>query len=177
MQRYVVVGGGISGLATAWELSERVPGAQITVLESSERVGGKIRAGELAGLSVDVGAEAVLARRPEAIELIEQVGLGADLVHPAATTASVWSRGALHPMPQRTLMGVPAQPRLLAGLLDEDELCRAEHEELPGPTDEEDVATGSWSPCSAGCMPVTPGRSPPPPLCRPCSRRTAAGSR
>jgi oxygen-dependent protoporphyrinogen oxidase len=142
MQRYVVVGGGISGLAAAWELSERVPGAQITVLESSERVGGKIRAGELAGLSVDVGAEAVLARRPEAIELIEQVGLGADLVHPAATTASVWSRGALHPMPQRTLMGVPAEPRLLAGLLDEDELCRAEHEELPGPTDEEDVAIG-----------------------------------
>ncbi|MGW4107612.1 FAD-dependent oxidoreductase, partial [Streptomyces sp. NPDC004976] len=65
--RAVVVGAGIAGLAAAHRLLER--GARVTVLEASDRVGGKLLPGEIAGARVDLGAESLLARRPEAVGL------------------------------------------------------------------------------------------------------------
>lgn len=112
----VVVGAGISGLAAAHELLARRPDAEVTVLEGSDRIGGKLRRVEVGGVVVDVGAEAMLARRPEAIELARAVGLTEDLVHPATTTAQLWNRGRLVPLP-RTLMGVPGDVSALASVL------------------------------------------------------------
>ena len=51
----------------------------------------------------------------EAVELAAAVGLDDRIVHPAAGTAAIWSRGALHPMPTGTLMGVPGDPGCGAG--------------------------------------------------------------
>ncbi|MEW9549402.1 protoporphyrinogen oxidase [Nonomuraea sp. NPDC050783] len=111
----VVVGGGISGLAAAWYLrqgaGERV---KVTVLEAGSRIGGKLHASEVAGVSVDAGAEAMLARRPEGIELARAVGLGDDLVHPGTTRSAIYSRGGLHAMPKGQVMGVPADLAELA---------------------------------------------------------------
>jgi protoporphyrinogen/coproporphyrinogen III oxidase len=75
-----VVGGGVSGLAAAWALagSGRV---RVVVLEASARTGGalaRVRLGER-GPVVDAGAESLLARRPEAVRLAQEVGLGDDL--------------------------------------------------------------------------------------------------
>ena len=64
-------------------------------------------------MPVDVGAEAMLNRRPEAVELARASGLGEDLVHPATIAANLWTRGELLPMP-RTLMGVPTDLKALA---------------------------------------------------------------
>jgi oxygen-dependent protoporphyrinogen oxidase len=55
----------------------------------------------------------MLNRRPEAVALAREAGLGERLVHPATAGASLWSRGRMRPMP-RTLMGVPTDARLLA---------------------------------------------------------------
>ena len=123
--RVVVVGGGISGLAAAWELSQRVPDARITVLDASDRPGGKLRLETVAGTRIDVGAESMLARRPEAVGLVEEIGAAALLTHPATTAAAVWSRGALHPLPKGTLMGIPGDPQAALGLLTADEVARA----------------------------------------------------
>lgn len=100
----VVVGGGISGLAAAWALAEA--GARVVVLEASGQVGGKLRTAAVAGVQVDVGAEAMLARRPEGVALARAAGLR--LIDALTTTASVRAGGALHPLPARTVMGVPA---------------------------------------------------------------------
>jgi oxygen-dependent protoporphyrinogen oxidase len=111
----VVVGGGISGLAAAHALLERASDAvDVTVLEGSPRVGGKLALTEVAGVTVDAGAESLLARRPEALELVHAVGLGADVVHPAVSGASVWSRGRLRPLPAGQVMGIPGDLRSLA---------------------------------------------------------------
>ena len=59
---------------------------------------GKLRSAEVAGLTVDVGAEAMLARRPEGLALATEIG--AEVVHPTAATSAVWSRGALRTMPR-----------------------------------------------------------------------------
>ncbi len=103
----VVVGAGIAGLTAAHELRRRHPGRPVVVLEGSDRVGGKLRLEEVGGVTIDVGAESLLARRPEAVALARDVGLGEDVVPPATTSARIWSRGALRPLP-RSVMGVPA---------------------------------------------------------------------
>jgi oxygen-dependent protoporphyrinogen oxidase len=108
-----VVGAGIAGLAAAARIRDERPDVEVVVLESSPEIGGKLRLGEVGGVVVDVGAEAMLNRRPEAVELARAAGLGDDIVHPATTAANLWSRGDLLPMP-RTLMGIPTDLKALA---------------------------------------------------------------
>jgi oxygen-dependent protoporphyrinogen oxidase len=139
--RVVVVGGGIAGLAAAYSLAED-PAYDVTVLESSPEVGGKLRLGEVGGVTVDVGAEAMLNRRPEATSLARQLGL--DLVHPATTSSRLWTRGALRLLP-RSVMGVPADLAQLAetGVLSDEGMARVREEPNLPPTelpDGEDVS-------------------------------------
>lgn len=137
MASVVVVGGGVAGLAAAWELSGA--GHEVTVLEATDRVGGKLRSAAVAGRSIDVGAESVLWRRPEARTLLGE--LGADVTHPARVPAAIWSRGALHPIPTGTLMGIPAHPEALEGLLTTGEVARATAEQ-PVEVDGDDAPLG-----------------------------------
>ncbi|MFI6079494.1 protoporphyrinogen oxidase [Streptomyces sp. NPDC051217] len=122
----VVIGGGIAGLAAADRLLSA--GARVTLLEATDRLGGKLRAGEIEGAPVDLGAESMLARRPEAVALARSVGLGERLQRPATTSASVWSRGGLHTMPKGHVMGVPADASALAGLLSAEGVARIDRE-------------------------------------------------
>lgn len=121
----VVVGGGIGGLVAAYDLARA--GRDVLLLEGSPEVGGKLRTREVGGLAVDVGAEAMLARRPEGVALAD--ALGAELVHPTGAGSRILSRGELRPMP-RSLMGVPFDAAELAasGILSADGLARATHE-------------------------------------------------
>ncbi|MFF1303815.1 protoporphyrinogen oxidase [Streptomyces sp. NPDC058307] len=139
----VVIGAGIAGLAAAHRLARR--GARVTVLEASDRVGGKLLPGEIAGARVDLGAESMLARRPEAVALAREVGLGGRLQPPATATASIWTRGALRPMPKGHVMGVPGTAEALAGVLSDEGLARIEQDAgLPRTEVGEDVAVGEY---------------------------------
>ena len=80
--RVVVVGGGIAGLAAAAAVRRTAPGVEVVVLEASGSVGGKLARAEVAGVTVDVGAEAMLNRRPEAVALARASGLAERVVHP-----------------------------------------------------------------------------------------------
>ncbi|MDP9824508.1 protoporphyrinogen oxidase [Kineosporia succinea] len=155
-RRFVVIGGGISGLVAAWRLvnqlrpdrSPRERPVEVLVLESSPSVGGKLAVGEVGGVTVDVGAESMLARRPEGVALLKELGLDDDVVHPRAASASVLSRGTLYALPKGTVMGVPVDRtrlRGLAGILDEEEVARVGQEsrrEVLRVTEDIDVA--SW---------------------------------
>ncbi|MFD9277016.1 protoporphyrinogen oxidase [Streptomyces mirabilis] len=139
----VVIGGGIAGLAAAHRLLDR--GARVTVLEASDRVGGKLLPGEIAGARVDLGAESMLARRPEAVALAREVGLADRLQPPATATASLWTRGALRPMPKGHVMGVPGTATALSGVLSDEGLARIERDaELPRTEVGDDVAVGEY---------------------------------
>ncbi|MEU6868749.1 protoporphyrinogen oxidase [Streptomyces sp. NPDC046876] len=141
----VVIGGGIAGLAAAHRLLGA--GLRVTLLEAGTRIGGKLYAGELAGAPVDLGAESVLARRPEALELARAVGLGEALQPPATTAAHIWTRGALRPMPRGHVMGVPGDlaPLAASGVLSAEGLARIEAErDLPPAEIGEDVAVGEY---------------------------------
>ncbi|MFJ8079997.1 protoporphyrinogen oxidase [Streptomyces sp. NPDC096205] len=142
-RQVVVIGAGIAGLAAAHRLLTR--GAAVTVLEASDRVGGKLLPGEIAGARVDLGAESLLARRPEAVDLARETGLADSLQPPATATASIWTRGALRPMPKGHVMGVPGTASALAGVLSEEGLQRIDADaELPRTEIGDDVAVGEF---------------------------------
>lgn len=144
-RRVAVVGAGISGLAAAWRLATGPGDRQVTVLEAAGEVGGKLRVAEVGGLLIDVGAEAMLARRPEAVGLVAEIGLSDDLVHPATTAAGVVRDGTVRPLPPGTVMGVPTDPSRLSGVLTPDEVARVVAEaERPAPPLEADVDVASW---------------------------------
>lgn len=106
MARFAVVGAGIAGLAAAWELERS--GADVVVFEAGASVGGKLQASHVDGLSfpLDEGADAFLARVPDALELCAELGID-DLANPATGQAYVYARGALRPLPKGHLLGIP----------------------------------------------------------------------
>ena len=121
----VVVGGGVTGLVTAYRLRTSLgAGARIVILEQSDRLGGKLRTVPLAGDPVDVGAEAFIGRRPEMPALLDELGLSDQLVYPAGARPLIYAGAELHPMPGGTLMGIPADAQTLAGLVDTATLDR-----------------------------------------------------
>ncbi len=112
----VVVGGGITGLAAAWELSAPAAGTRpttVTVLEAGARLGGKIDRQEVGGQDVEAGPDAFVARAPDAVALCQELGLGDELIPPATNTALVWTRGRLRHLPDDTVLGVPTRLRTL----------------------------------------------------------------
>ncbi len=144
-RRVAVVGGGIAGLAAARQAA--LDGHRVTLIEADSRTGGKLALGAVAGVPVDLGAESILARRPEGTALAEQVGLADEIVHPANTAAGVLSRGELHPLPGGQLMGVPGDLRALAasGILNAAALARVRADRLlPRTPAETDVSVGEY---------------------------------
>jgi oxygen-dependent protoporphyrinogen oxidase len=143
MTRLVVVGAGITGLAAAFEWRRRRPDDEIVVLEAADRIGGKLHRIELAGHWYDTGAEAALARVPEAVELVEALGLADRLVAPATLQASVVLPDGRHPLPAGTVLGVPAAAADLEGFLPPAAVARvAAERELPPVRLDGDVSVG-----------------------------------
>jgi oxygen-dependent protoporphyrinogen oxidase len=143
----VIVGGGIAGLAAAWHLRHQDESLDVTVLDGAACVGGKLRASEVAGVSVDEGAEAMLARRPEGKELARIAGLGGELVHPGPGGASIWTRGALRAMPKGHVMGVPSSITDLrrSGILSPGGLARVPLDQvLPATLVTSDVSVAAY---------------------------------
>ena len=139
----VVIGGGIAGLSAAFFLSGEP--VRVTVLEGSARLGGKLSASDVAGVAMDEGAEALLARRPEGIELITAVGLAGDLVPAGVTSSAIYTRGAMRSLPRRQFMGVPADLDELAatGVVSPEGVARA-RDEAPRPAEAGDVSVTEY---------------------------------
>jgi oxygen-dependent protoporphyrinogen oxidase len=132
MSRLVVVGAGITGLTAAFEWRRTHPDDEVVVLEAGSRIGGKLDRVDLAGRWYDTGPEAVLARVPEALELIEALGLAEQLVPAQTTQASVVLPEGRFPLPAGTLQGVPTTADGLDGVLTPAGIARVRAEaELP----------------------------------------------
>ncbi|MCW2843556.1 MAG: protoporphyrinogen oxidase [Nocardioides sp.] len=134
------MGGGVAGLTAAHDLA--AAGHDVVLLEAAAAVGGKLRRLEVAGVSVDVGAEAMLNRRPEGVDLARSLGLAVE--HPTAASSRIWTRGALRPLP-RSLMGVPLDlDQLVAsGVLSDEGVERVRREPtLPPEVVDGDVSVG-----------------------------------
>jgi oxygen-dependent protoporphyrinogen oxidase len=100
------VGGGISGLAAAYELSTRkVP---FVLLEASSRLGGLILTQSIDGYTIEAGADSMLAQKRTAFDLVAELGLSAELITVRTPrTSYVLHRGRLYPLPSPSVFGVP----------------------------------------------------------------------
>lgn len=104
-----VIGGGIAGVTAAYRLATSRPDWTTDLYEGADRLGGKLRLGSVAGVTVDLGAESILNRRPEGVEIARVVGLADQVVHPEPVSAAIWTRGAMRPIPP-SVMGIPSDP-------------------------------------------------------------------
>jgi protoporphyrinogen/coproporphyrinogen III oxidase len=103
-----IVGGGIAGLATAYELSRR--GLSFVVLESASRAGGVILSEAIDGFTIDGGPDALLIQKPDGIRLCEEIGLGDRLVPTKLPRLAYIQRdGRLHALPAASVLGIPTR--------------------------------------------------------------------
>jgi oxygen-dependent protoporphyrinogen oxidase len=106
----VVAGGGIAGLVAALECAK--VGIRVTVLEASPLLGGVVRSAEVGGIRLDVGAESFATRGGTVRALIDELGLGGDVVSPEPRGAWVAGLpgGDAAPLPRGGVLGIPDNP-------------------------------------------------------------------
>ena len=136
MTTLAVVGGGIAGLAAARRLESLLPDAELTLVERSERLGGKLLTDEVVGFVVEGAADSFLSRKPRGIGLCEELGLADRLVgrRPEHARSFVRHGAELHPLPEGLTGLIPTDLRALAdtGLLSPEGRARLEAErDLP----------------------------------------------
>ena len=106
MPRVVIVGGGISGLSTAWYLAKA--GIRATIIERQDRLGGVIRTDYIDGCVAEAGPDSFITVKPAGKELAEELGLGGDLIgsndHQRATF--IWRGGRLVKLPDGTAISM-----------------------------------------------------------------------
>ena len=109
----LVIGGGISGLAAAYELHRA--GLSVRVLEASHRPGGVVVTERVDGYVVDGGPDSMLVQKPAAVQLCRELGLGDRLVSTLTPrTAYVLRNGTLHPLVEGSFLGFPVRVSALA---------------------------------------------------------------
>lgn len=110
MKKIVIIGGGISGLATAWMLRSKALAAgkelEITLLEKEERAGGKIRSIQADGYTCEWGPNGFLDSKPQTLDLCRAIGVEGNLhrSNDNARKRFIYSEGELHQLPD----GAPA---------------------------------------------------------------------
>ncbi|MTH53356.1 protoporphyrinogen oxidase [Bacillus mangrovi] len=110
-KKIVILGGGLTGLSAAFYLQKQVnpDEAEITLLEASPRLGGKIQTVKRDGYTIERGPDSFLERKASAPELVRDLGLGDQLVNNATGRSYVLLKDGLHPIPGGAVMGIPTQ--------------------------------------------------------------------
>ena len=100
--RVVVVGSGIAGLAAARRLESVAPEADVMLVERDDVPGGKISTEHVDGFVIEAAADSFLARKERGIGLVEELGLGDELVgrRPEHQHTFVRRGDELHPLPE-----------------------------------------------------------------------------
>jgi len=119
MPRVVVIGGGISGLSTAYYLAKG--GAASTILESRPRLGGVIQTEQVEGCTLEAGPDSFLSIKPAGLELIADLGLSSEVIgsNDHLRVTFVRKNGRLVPLPDGLMMMVPTKilPLITTGLV------------------------------------------------------------
>ncbi|MBM3740461.1 MAG: protoporphyrinogen oxidase [Acidobacteria bacterium] len=119
MAPVAIVGGGISGLSAAYFLSRA--GTRAIIIEKDSRLGGVIRTDRVDGCLVEAGPDSFLAAKPEAMELIRELGLESDVIssNDHRRVTYILKNGRLVPLPDGLMMMVPTRlgPMAMSPLL------------------------------------------------------------
>ena len=107
--KVIIIGGGISGLSAAYDLTRA--GADCTILEQQPRAGGVIETRVADGCTLECGPDSFLAAKPAAMALIKELGLGGDVIgsNDHQRTTYIWKHGKLVALPEGVMMIVPSR--------------------------------------------------------------------
>ena len=130
-----IIGAGLAGLTAAYELrstgSARA-GAEddlkVDVYEATDRLGGKLHTVAFEAGPTDMGAEAFMARRQDAVDFFTELGLAGSLVEPSGLRSLVWVDGETRGLPTGGVMGIPSTSETVAHLVSEDTAQRIDTE-------------------------------------------------
>lgn len=117
-----IVGGGITGLTAAYYLQKEIARQSLpldfTLLEASNRLGGKVQTDVHNGFVMEKGPDSFLARKVSAVELVKDLGMENQLVRNRTGQSYILHRNRLHPIPEGAVMGVPTRllPFVRSGL-------------------------------------------------------------
>lgn len=157
MTHVTVVGGGITGLAAAFDLARA--GVRVTLVEGGDAFGGKVGTDALDGFLVERGPDSVVAYRPAALRLVSDVGLADEVIGTAEPRAVYLRRaGRLVPLPEGMGLVLPTRLRPFVGtpLLTWPQKLRAGLDlVLPRRLDADDVAIGAFLRARLGAGIVT----------------------
>lgn len=113
-----MVGGGITGLMTAYYLQKkkRAEGLdmRITLIEAAATLGGKIQTVHDDEFVMEAGADSIVARKANVAPIVEELGLQEQIAHNATGRSFLFLDGRLRPIPEDTLFGIPLSLESLA---------------------------------------------------------------
>ncbi|OME86975.1 protoporphyrinogen oxidase [Paenibacillus sp. FSL A5-0031] len=123
--RIVIIGGGISGLSSAFYLQREAERQgrelEITIVDGAPALGGKINTLQRDGFVIEKGPDSFLARKLAIIDLAEELGITDELTttNPGAKKTYILHQRKLFPMPAGLVLGVPTEigPFVKTGLL------------------------------------------------------------
>lgn len=107
--KVAIIGGGLTGLSSAYYMSKAFPHWEIHVLESSNRWGGKVQTKRRDGYVVEVGPDSYLARKTAMTDLVKELGLGDTLVRNATGESYIYHQGQMKPIPGGSIIGIPTE--------------------------------------------------------------------
>ena len=126
MKTVVVIGGGITGLSTAYYLQKSIKNnnldVNVVLVESNDRLGGKIRTLHEGEFIMESGADSIVTRKTNVAPLIEELGLQDEVVYNATGTSYIYTEGELKQIPRDCVFGIP----LIIESLAKSELISAE---------------------------------------------------
>ena len=118
MKTVLVIGGGVTGLSAMYELNkwkkEKDQDIRLVLAESAEQLGGKIRTVREGGFVIEAGADSIVARKANAMNFIQELGLEEAVVYNAAGRSYIYSDGELKLIPADSVFGIPASVESLA---------------------------------------------------------------
>lgn len=112
MRSIAIVGGGISGLALAYRVQQRLPDADVQVLEAARHVGGKVVTTTRDGFRIENGPNGFLDSKPTTLALCQELGLGPQLVsasEAASRNRYLFLNGNLQQLPHNLLSFVTSR--------------------------------------------------------------------
>ncbi len=128
--RIAIIGAGLAGLTAAYEL--RGTDTKVDVYEATDRIGGKLHTVAFEGGPTDMGAEAFMARRQDAVDFFTELGLKDSLMEPSGLRSLVWVDGQARQLPTGGIMGIPGRSESVAHLVS-DETAKLIDEESSRP--------------------------------------------
>jgi len=117
IKRIAIIGGGITGLSAAYYLQKQMNKQklpyEVKLFEASNRLGGRIKTMKRDGYIIEQGPDSLLARKPAAVKLVDELGLSNQTVRNGTGQSYMLIKNKLHKMPKGAFMGVPKEIRPL----------------------------------------------------------------